>query len=288
MKERRQTMADSKSDNKSNIQPEDISYIIQGDTINFTIQGRNYLVKKDNHLNYDQIVEAMHEQDWDKVADLVDVHKSIKSFYDGEIEIKNNAIYYKGHPLHNALTSRLLQLYRDKMPLDHLVNFFHKLMQNPSNRAVNELYAFLECNALPITPDGYFLGYKRVFLKKEDGDDEKDDPNSGTFVDHHTKSVNNNPGKIVTMDRNMVNENKHELCAEGLHICSFEYLKTFNRGHPIVVVKVNPRDVVSVPKEHGFTKLRCCQYKVLHEYEGGEEHDAFNSAYYVNSVDAKD
>ena len=34
-------------------------------------------------------------------------------------------------------------------------------------------------------------------------------------------------------------------------------------GNQIVICKVNPRDVVSVPSDSKFQKLRCCQYEVV-------------------------
>jgi len=40
-----------------------------------------------------------------------------------------------------------------------------------------------------------------------------------------------------------------------------------NWGTKTVIVKVDPTDVVSVPNDHNFEKLRCTKYTVLSEFE---------------------
>jgi hypothetical protein len=39
-------------------------------------------------------------------------------------------------------------------------------------------------------------------------------------------------------------------------------------GDRIVIVKINPKDVVSVPSDCNYEKLRTCRYEVVGEYEG--------------------
>ena len=34
-------------------------------------------------------------------------------------------------------------------------------------------------------------------------------------------------------------------------------------GDKIVLVKINPADVVSIPDDYGFAKGRCCRYEVV-------------------------
>jgi acyl carrier protein len=51
-----------------------------------------------------------------------------------------------------------------------------------------------------------------------------------------------------------------------LHVGSLEYAKGW--GQRVVLVEVDPADVVSVPSECSCQKLRCCKYVVLAEYTG--------------------
>jgi hypothetical protein len=156
-----------------------------------------------------------------------------------------------------------------------MIAFMENLMSNPSRRAVNELYGFLEKGELPITPDGCFLAYKRV----------RDD-----FLDVHSGSVLNKPAQIMTaaelaampvkagkvtvnvensvtvvsMERNAVDDDKNRTCSEGLHFCSKHYLGHFG-GERIMILKLNPRDVVSIPSDYNDSKGRACRYEVVGE-----------------------
>ena len=53
------------------------------------------------------------------------------------------------------------------------------------------------------------------------------------------------------------------------HVGSLEYATTFGSSDRIVViVEVDPADIVSVPSDCEFQKLRTCRYKVVGKYEG--------------------
>ena len=122
-------------------------------------------------------------------------------------------------------------------------------MRNPSKRAVDELYGFLEKNSLPITPDGCFLAYKRV---------------RGDYKDCYTGTMDNSVGCVVEMERNMVDDNRDNTCSAGLHFCSHDYLRSFS-GERTVIVKINPADVVSIPSDYDNAKGRTCRYEVIGE-----------------------
>ena len=79
--------------------------------------------------------------------------------------VEDGVVRYQEHEVHNHVVERVLDFMRGGLPYKPLVKFLDKLMANPSRRAVNELYSFLEHKAMPLTPDGNFLAYKGV---KED------------------------------------------------------------------------------------------------------------------------
>ena len=149
-------------------------------------------------------------------------------------------------------------------------------MNNPSKRAVTELYGFLEKNSLPITPDGHFLAYKKV---------RKD------FLDIHSGTMSNAVGTVVEMERNMVDDDQNRTCSTGLHFCSQEYLAHFGDGTSrTVILKINPADVVSIPNDYNNSKGRACRYEVIGEL-GVDPEDAFQApvqeaAYTRDQVDA--
>lgn len=256
-----------------------VAYIMQGDNITFTINGSSTVVNKKTHLNYKKIVKAMKAENWDKVQSLVDVSASIASFYKGKIEIRNGGVFWKGNAIHNSLTKRLVEMYRNGMPVTALIAFMKNIMENPSRTAVDELYGFLEKNDLPLTNDGCFMAYKRIHAVKSKKGKVKG------FVDCYTKTINNDVGQVVKMRRNGVDDNRHNTCSIGLHFCSMGYLQAFGFGgdNPIVLVKINPRDVVSIPTDYNNSKGRCCEYEVVAVHEGDENNETYDVPVYSTS-----
>ncbi len=138
--------------------------------------------------------------------------------------------------------------------LNPVLLFVENLMGNPSHSSVDELYGFLESCSLPITNDGCFLAYKKV---------------NSNYTDIHSATFDNSVNAEVEMERWQVDDDRNKTCSTGFHCCSFEYLKQFGSNqkdsHRVVVVKVNPKDVVSVPSDYDNQKMRVCRYEVIDE-----------------------
>ena len=151
--------------------------------------------------------------------------------------------------MHNYAAQKLVSMYEQGFPVEPLCNFITNIMANPSNRAVEDLMKFLEYGNLPITQDGHFLAYKKV----------RDD-----YLDCHSASIDNSVGQVVSMPRNEVNDNPNQTCSHGLHFASLEYARSFS-GSRMMVVKIDPRDVVAIPVDYNNTKGRCARYEVVSE-----------------------
>ncbi len=223
-----------------------------GKQITAVINGESHTANAD-HPNFTKMIEAWKNKDADGFLKLVDIPASIKLYTSNKISIKDGFVYYGNSVLHNTLTERILAFMNEGLPFQPLLNFLENLVDNPSKRAVDELYNFLEKFGITITEDGYFLAYKRV----------RDD-----WYDFHSGTILNSIGSTITVPRNSVNEDWGQACAEGLHVGAIEYVQGFNTGGHILIVKVNPRDVVSVPMDASFTKCRVCEYQIIKEYEG--------------------
>jgi len=223
-------------------------YIIQGSNVTVVIGNTPHTISK-THITYQKVVDAIKASDWDTVRDVIEPKKVVINYGKGNISIKGETMYWKGREFHNAMSTRMIQMLQDGFGVEPLVLFMENLMSNPSYRSVQELYGFLEKNNLPITPDGHFLAYKRV----------RDD-----YTDCHTGTMNNSVGKVVEMERNEVDDDQNRTCSSGLHFCSQEYLNSFG-GNRTVIVKVNPRDVVSIPVDYDNSKGRACRYEVIGE-----------------------
>lgn len=223
-------------------------YILQGSNLTVVIGNKPHTVSK-SHITYSKVVEAIKSNDWQKVQDLIEPKQVVLNYGQGNVSVQGDTLYWKGKPMHNALATRMIAMLQDEFPIEPLVNFMENLMSNPSKQAVTELYGFLEKNNLPITPDGHFLAYKRV---------------RENYFDCHTGTMDNSVGMIVEMERNEVDDNRNNTCSAGLHFCSESYLKSFG-GARTVIVKINPRDVVSIPSDYNDAKGRACRYEVIGE-----------------------
>jgi hypothetical protein len=213
-----------------------------------------------DHPNYNKVVDALKRGEFDKIDNLVNVAKAVTSFARGQITINNGQIYFGSFALHNTLTDRIIKMMNEGFKFDHMVRFLENLLNNPSNRAVNETYRFLENYGLPITDDGCFLAYKAV---------------RNDYKDIYSGKLDNSVGKTVSMPRNMVDEVYERDCSTGLHVGALDYVVQYGHfikggtvtadGNRLLIVKVNPKDVVSVPQYESHPKMRVSEYVVVSE-----------------------
>lgn len=223
-------------------------FIIQGSNVTVIIDNNPHTINK-SHITYQKVVDAIKASDWETVRDIIEPKKVVLNYGAGNVSIQGEQLFWKNEPFANTLATRMIQMLQDGFPVEPMVAFMENLMQNPSKRAVTELYGFLEKNNLPLTPDGHFLAYKRV---RED------------YLDCHSGTMDNSVGRTVEMERNQVDDNKDNTCSTGLHFCGESYLNHFG-GARTVIVKINPRDVVSIPSDYNGAKGRACRYEVVGE-----------------------
>lgn len=223
--------------------------------------------------NYLQIREAIKIKDMVLVEKLINVATSVKQYMADKISIDNGQVFYGNDQVKGAVVDRIVEMMAEGFDHEPMVKFLENLMQNPSKRAVDELYGFLEDTALPITEDGHFLAYKKV---RQD------------YKDFYTGTMDNSVGQVLEMPRNGVDEDKNRTCSAGLHFCSLSYLKHYhgNEGR-VVIVKINPRDVVAIPSDYNNAKGRACRYEIIGEHTS-ELEEAFKKPVYSNKYYEED
>lgn len=239
------------------------AYIVTDESITIVVGGKPYTASVSN-ANFSQIKERIINEDFDAIEDLFDTGKAVGQFTNGNIVVQNNAVLYKGENVDNHVVDRILDFMRQGLPYKPLCNFLDKLMQNPSRRAVNELYRFLEHKKMPLTPDGNFLAYKSV---------------RSDWTDHHTGKFSNTVGSVLEMTRQAVCDDANIGCSYGFHAGSLDYAKSFGGGDSrLLIVEINPADVVSIPHDCNCQKLRTAKYKVVGTFERPLE-EALNTQY---------
>ena len=248
------------------------AHIVGSNFVTVMIGTKIQTIRPDSHPQYNTIREAVKKRDWAAVEKLMSVKESIETFAKGHVKIENGELYYQGEVLHNGIVTRIMSMMNEGFDAAPLITFLENLMQNPSKAAVEELYEFLEQNSLPITEDGHFLAYKKV----------RDD-----YLDFYTGKVSHKIGDKPEMPRNRVDDNRHRTCSYGLHFCSMEYLPSYHGGAGrVVIVKINPRDVVSIPTDYNYSKGRACTYEVVAEHTADERTEAFTAAVYTSDAKA--
>ena len=218
------------------------------------VNGTPYSVGTD-HPNYLPIIETIKSGDWDGFVSLVDIAASVAVYANTQgFEIKDGCVLFNGEEIHNTLTKRIVKFMGEGLPFDPLLKFLKNLMDNPSKRAVDELYDFLDMGELPITEDGHFLAYKNV---------------RGDYMDIYSGTKSNKVGDKPEMPRNKVDEDKNRTCSQGLHFCSISYLPHFSDsdGGHTMILKINPANVVAIPADYKNAKGRACTYEVIAEYK---------------------
>jgi hypothetical protein len=131
--------------------------------------------------------------------------------------------------------------------------FYARCKKNPNQGSIAQLFDFVKYIKAPIQEDGTFLAYKYVGMN---------------YMDCHSRTFDNHPGKTVSMPREKVTYDPNQTCSAGLHVGAKQYMPA--SGHRILVVEVDPANVVSVPSDYSGQKMRVCSYKVVKELSWNE------------------
>jgi hypothetical protein len=249
-----------------------IPYILTDTSLTVVIEGKAHTMHN-SHPAWLQAKSALAEEKYDLLGGLFDLATAVEDYFDDEaqIQVRDSTVLFEGEVVHNLVVEKILKFMRSGSPFKPLVKFLGKLMENPSRRAVNELYAFLEHKNMPITPDGNFLAYKGV---------------GENFKDKYTGKFDNSVGNVLDMKRNSVCDDANIGCSHGFHAGSYEYAKSWaGNGGNLMIVEIDPSDVVSVPLCSDCQKLRTSKYKVVGHYETLEKAplaDGYNDSYSDN------
>lgn len=248
-----------------------VPYTLSSDSITVFVEGKVYTVLSGNK-NFDALADHLKLRDHDPrtIIRLADKETHLRTQVEGtDVTIQNGVVFYKNEEVHNSLTDKLLDLLDQGYDVTPWCKFLNNLMNNPSYRSRTCLYEFLEKFNAPITPEGNFIAFKRV---------------RSDWKDIHTATISNHIGAVIRMDRRNVDDDPNHTCSSGLHVCADEYLKNFasERHNRTLVVEVNPADVVAVPRDYNFSKMRVCEYKVLAEIEPAKMKSVYDTPVYKN------
>lgn len=225
----------------------------------------------DSHAKYQEIKDLLlnsEESDESVVRDLIDVAAKVgatlKSLSE-RVSFDGSNLFFDGDSLNNTIAAHIVRMVREgDQGYVGLVRFLEKISSNPSKNSRESLYAWLNGRKFTITADGDFLAYKGVTMD-EKGQSVSIRSGVATVNGRVIKGRIPNPiGGIIEMPRSRVDADTFVGCSTGLHAGTWKYAHGFGRGRTLVV-KINPRDVVSVPTDCDAQKLRVCRYVVVEE-----------------------
>ena len=219
----------------------------------------------ESHANFAEIVDAAVAGD-DSVVDLFDLAQAVADRFKNITErlaMAHGHLYWDGDEVNGTLTNQVLRFMEEGQDFWPLVNFFENVQQNPNEHSREQLYDWLSKRDFTITEDGYIVGYKGV----------TSDGNGGFVSVHSGKAIVNgevktgripNPiGAVVEMPRSEVQHDPSVGCHTGLHVGTYDYAVGYSSNGALLEVWVNPRDVVSVPTDSDWAKMRVCRYEVV-------------------------
>lgn len=223
-----------------------------------------------DHPNYDKVYEGvtndtLSEEEVRHLLDLVTTAGTRLIGLSERVSVQGSTLYFDGDPIRNEIAEHIIRLVSEdgEKGWKSLVAFLEKVQTNPNEHSRDSLYAWLKRN-FTIMPDGDFIAYKGVNVNEEGVNVSV---NSGTAIVNgvtHKGRIPNPDGAVVEMPRSSVQHDTGVGCSTGLHAGTWDYASSFvGSSGRVLIVKINPRDVVSVPTDCDAQKLRVCRYTVL-------------------------
>lgn len=266
------------------------TFLVDGNLIPLRVNEED---NKDNYQNTLNIIQEIqgNAEDFDAskllkaMSPKERVAEAIKdSFYlSKELEISNGSIYFSGERLEDTLANHILSLLdSDNIPKDEklwrsYILFLDNLHQNVNKDIRQQLFRWMDYeekagHPFAITEDGCLVGYKGckgTVLNPTSSFTGVALVNGEEIKGH----IPNKVGSVISMPRSAVQYDPNIGCSTGLHVGTRDY--AVNWAPVLLLVKVNPRDVVSVPYECDSQKMRVCEYTVLEVTDASEEHKQF-------------
>lgn len=222
------------------------------------------LTAASSHPNFKKIVDGLREGlDVEYLFNPKDTVLRGMNKVSERVTIREGKVFFDGDEIRKPITKKIMDFLEAGLDgWQPLVAFMEKVAQNPQRESRNMLYDFLENNEFSITDEGDIVGYKGMAT---DGDDYFLSIHSGSAIVNGVPVVNSRIrqtyGDVVEMPRTEVEFDPKKGCSTGLHVSNKGYAKSF--GDVTLPVLVHPRDVVSVPLESGWQKVRVCRYVIL-------------------------
>jgi hypothetical protein len=233
-----------------------VPYIISSDSITIFLDGVQTFPS--THILFKDIKNAVKSGDEKKLKSVL-----TKKINKNNLEIRENEVLYNGQPLNTVAVKRLFEMKKEGFDTKPLINFLKNCYKNPFPQVVEKLYEFLSTRDMPLTEDGCFIGYKYT---------------NADYWDNYTgktyQFIPNTHVKANKIDLSFCDMSGEECSENGIHVGNFQYSGGYNT---VVYVKINPKDVLSVPVGSGAKKIRVWELDVLDRVDGKKDVSVVNN-----------
>lgn len=235
------------------------------------------------------------QHDDEHVRGLVDpsvgIGRMLQAEFGDRVTFDLHHFYIDGIPETGRLAQHVKQVVMSgEADWQRLVRFLVRLDANPSKKAKNAVWDWVEKHGATITEDGRIMGFKGLKRGQDVVTGEYNVPISShsgpnNFINGEIYGeagtayhVPHRVGTVISKRRSDVDDNTKLACSTGLHVGSYSYAKTFGENREdayrystmgkvastFALVAFAPEDVVSVPEDGTSDwKIRVSKYEVV-------------------------
>lgn len=220
------------------------------------VQVLTHLTTKQDHEHDEEFIKS-------QVDPTIGIGRILAEHFGERVTYDLHHLYLDGAKVDGSLARTIkARLFSQDQDWLRFVKFLVNLDSNPSYRAQQATWQWVEKNGLTITEDGRFLGYKAVnhdFRSSSAGPMNYID--GVLFEEGARTTVPHVVGSVISKKRADVDDTPGGGCSTGLHVGTETYARGF--APVLVTVAVNPADVVSAPDNDLQFKIRVCKYEVI-------------------------
>lgn len=227
-------------------------------------------VADSEHPNFDLIVSKAEANAPEGIEELFDLSAAVSRRFESvgdRVSIRNGVVYLDGDPYDGDIADTILTFYEADEEFEPLVLFMEKLLMNPNEHSRAHAYRWLANKSFALDSVGNVLAYKSV-VKQPDGSYLSHSSGNAIVDDeeHRSGPVPQRLGSVVALPRSEVTFDPSIGCSYGLHAGTWEYASNFMwTSSTVLLVRIHPRDIVSVPTDARDQKMRVSKYRILNE-----------------------
>lgn len=162
--------------------------------------------------------------------------------------IDRSGVKFNGQLVHNTICDRIVENWTNGIPIGNLVAFLRKLLNNPYDTVVANLYTYLEKYQLAINEAGNIVGIKAI---------------NSDYTSKWISSFKYPKSGLITEPAALVAKGDKG-CGKGLYFGFEDYVFAYGNSDSLVIaVEVDPAHITGIPQDSGYQKMRAHTLNVL-------------------------